>query len=58
MTLDKRLREIVSREGVDFFGYADLAPAKQAIKESGVPFRLPSQICRPEYRLSDLPRGK
>jgi epoxyqueuosine reductase len=35
MTLDKRLREIASNEGVDFFGYADLAPAKQAIKDQG-----------------------
>lgn len=35
MTLDKRLREIASSEGVDFFGYADLGPAKQAIQAQG-----------------------
>ncbi len=35
MTLDKRLRQIALKEGVDYFGCADLAPAKKAISDQG-----------------------
>ncbi len=35
MSLDERLREIASCELVDFFGYADLAPANKAICDQG-----------------------
>ncbi len=35
MSLDGRLREIAALELVDFFGYADLAPAREAICKQG-----------------------
>ncbi|MDD1743517.1 MAG: 4Fe-4S dicluster domain-containing protein [Methanomassiliicoccales archaeon] len=34
-SLDRRLRGIASSEGADFFGYADLAPAREAIRMQG-----------------------
>lgn len=35
MNLDKRLRRIALNEGVDFFGYAELASAEKAIRDQG-----------------------
>jgi epoxyqueuosine reductase len=35
VNLDKRLREIATSEGIDFYGYADLSPAREAIFDQG-----------------------